>query len=56
MVTHIVFWDHFKLALSKGYNSEQAMDHVHQFLTNSKNKSNLTGIVENYLNSINEIS
>ena len=55
MVAHIIFWEHVKLALSKGYNSEQAMDHVHQFLTNKKNKSNLIGIVGNYLNSIKEI-
>ena len=52
MIAHIVYWDHIKLALSKGYNSEQAKEHVHDFLTSSKNKSNLIGIIENYVHSI----
>lgn len=51
-IAHIVYWEHIKLALSKGYNSDQATSHVHQFLTSSRNKLNLMGLVENYLNSI----
>ena len=51
-VAHIVYWEHMKLALSKGFRIDQAKAHVHQFLTDSGNKLNIIGIMENYLNSI----
>lgn len=52
-VAHIVYWEHIKLALSKGFNVNQAKEHVNYFLTQSSNKSNVIGFVENYLSSIN---
>ena len=51
LVAHIVYWEHIKLALSKGFTAATAKDHVYQFLTNSENKSNVIGIIENYLKS-----
>lgn len=50
-IAHIVFWEHIKLALSKGFNANQAKEHVYQHLTDSNNKNNIIGIVENYLKS-----
>ncbi len=50
-VAHIVFWEHIKLALSKGYNSDQSKEHVYHHLTDSNNKNNIIGIIENYLKS-----
>lgn len=52
-VAHIVYWEHIKLALSKGFTAKQAPEHVNFFLTQSSNKSNVIGIIENYLSSIN---
>lgn len=51
-VAHIVYWEHIKLALSKGFTVKQAPDHVNYFLTQSSNKSNVIGFIENYLSSI----
>ena len=51
-IANIVYWDHIKLALSKGYDSDSAEIHVFQFLTSGKNKLNIIAIIENYLNSI----
>ena len=51
-VAHIVYWEHIKLALSKGFTVKEAPEHVNYFLTQSSNKSNVIGTVENYLSSI----
>ncbi len=51
-IAHIVYWEHIKLALSKGFTVKQAPEHVNHFLIQSSNKSNVIGFMENYLNSM----
>ena len=51
LISHIIYWDHIKLALSKGFSSTTARQHVYEYLTNSKNKQNIIGIIENYYTS-----
>lgn len=51
LISYIIYWDHIKLALSKGFSSTTAREHVYDYLTNSKNKQNIIGIIENYYTS-----
>lgn len=51
LIAHIIFWDHIKLALSKGFDATSSQEHVHEFLTNLENKFNVIAIIDNYLKS-----
>lgn len=55
LVANCIYWEHIKLALSKGFSAKESKEHVHQFLTSSANKQNLIGLIENYINSFSDL-
>lgn len=54
LYSHIIYWDHIRLALAKGYSWKEAPSHVFKYLTSQDKKDTVVQLLLNHLSSLKE--
>ena len=51
LYAHVIYWDHVRLALTKGFTWKEAPEHVYEYLTKIEKRDQVINLLKNQLSS-----